>query len=509
MTPTLLVVFVAAAGLLGAFLGYYLRVLVALGKKGSIELRIKEMMLGAKEEAKAIVETAKKEADTYEEKAKKDLVEREEKVSKLENRLIEKEETVDEQKKQVEHDAEAIKQKIGEIKAIKERADQLLIDRQKELERVASMNKEEAREQIIKKVQEENTEDLLVRIQKLDQGTSTAVEEKAQAILTTTVQRLATSVHSDLMSTTVTIPSDEVKGKIIGKEGRNIKTFERITGVEVVVDETPNIITISSFNPLRRHVAKMTLDKLIADGRIQPAKIEEMFEKSKEELNKTIKEKGEQAVFECGIFNFDPKLVSIVGRLHFRTSYGQNVLQHSIEVSHLAGMLAEELGANVQVAKTAGLIHDIGKALDHEVQGSHVEIGRRILQKFGVSEDIIKAMQAHHGEYPYETLEAVIVQTADKLSGSRPGARKDSMEMYLQRLGDLENIATSVPGVEKCYALSAGREIRVFVEPSKVNDIEARDIGRTIAKKIEQELKYPGEIKVTVIREQRIIEYAR
>ncbi|NCN08197.1 ribonuclease Y, partial [Candidatus Parcubacteria bacterium] len=303
--------------------------------------------------------------------------------------------------------------------------------------------------------------------------------------------------------------TDELKGKIIGKEGRNIKAFERATGVEVIVDDTPGSIVLSSYDPVRRAVARLALENLIADGRIQPAKIEDFVEKAKAETNKIIKEKGEAAALECEVYNLDPKLIAILGRLHFRTSYGQNVLDHSIEMSHIAGMIAEELDVDVSVAKAGALLHDIGKALDHEVSGSHVEIGRKILQKFNVSEDIIKAMQAHHGEYPYETVESIIVQTADAISGSRPGARRDTVENYLKRLEELETIASSFEGVEKAYALQAGREIRVFVLPEKVSDLEAKKMARNIAIRIEGELKYPGEIKVNVIRESRSIEFAR
>jgi ribonuclease Y len=276
-----------------------------------------------------------------------------------------------------------------------------------------------------------------------------------------------------------------------------------------MVDDTPGIITISSFDPIRRQVARVALENLLLDGRIQPAKIEKIVEKAQQDINKIIKEKGEQAAYECGVINLDPRVIAILGRLHFRTSYGQNVLQHSIEMSLIAGMIAEELGANVQVAKTAALVHDIGKALDHEVSGTHVEIGKRILQKFGVSENIIKAMQSHHEEYPYESVEAIIVQVADTISGGRPGARSDSIENYIKRLQELEATANSFAGVEKSYALQAGREIRIFVTPEKVSDLEAKKLARDIADKIEQDLKYPGEIKVTLIRENRIIEYAR
>jgi ribonuclease Y len=312
-----------------------------------------------------------------------------------------------------------------------------------------------------------------------------------------------------VLSTTLTIPNDEIKGKIIGKEGRNIKAFERATGVEVIVDDTPGAITLSSFDPVRRQIARLALETLILDGRIQPAKIEKVVEKAEQDIGKIIKERGQQAAYECGVINIDPRILQILGRLHFRTSYGQNVLQHSIEMSHIAGMLAEELGVNVSVAKAGALLHDIGKAVDHEVQGTHVEIGRRILQKFGAQEEVIKAMQAHHEEYPYETIESIIVQVADAISGSRPGARRDSVENYLKRLEDLEGIAKSFKGVEKCYALQAGREIRVFVTPGELSDLESKNLAREIALKIEKELKYPGEIKVNVIREMRAIEFAR
>jgi len=311
------------------------------------------------------------------------------------------------------------------------------------------------------------------------------------------------------MATSVAIPNDEIKGKIIGKEGRNIKTFERATGVEVIVDDTPGVITISCFDPVRRQIARVALETLILDGRIQPAKIEELVEKAKGDINKIIKEKGEQACYECGVFNLDPRVVSILGRLHFRTSYGQNVLQHSIEMAHIAGVMAEEIGANVAVAKAGALLHDLGKAVDHEVQGTHVEIGRRILQKFGVDEQIIIAISAHHEEYPFDNVESVLVQVADAISGGRPGARRDTVENYIKRLGDLEGIATSFEGVERSFAIQAGREVRVFVDPGKISDLEAKKLARDIALRIEQELKYPGEIKINVIRESRTIEFAR
>jgi ribonuclease Y len=323
------------------------------------------------------------------------------------------------------------------------------------------------------------------------------------------MQRLGASQISEATSTIISLPSDDMKGRIIGKEGRNIKTLERLTGVDIIIDETPETLVISGFDPVRRQTAKLALEKLMSDGRIQPARIEEMVEKAEQEIGEKIKEAGEAAVYDTGVVGLDPKLIELLGRLRFRTSFGQNVLLHSIESSHLAGMLASELGGDVAVSKKAALLHDIGKAVDHEVPGSHVEIGKRILEKFGVNEKVIKAMQAHHEEYPYETLESRIVQAADAVSAARPGARKETLENYLKRLEELETIATAFSGVEKAYAIQAGREIRVFVTPEEVNDIQAYNLAKDISKEIEKELKYPGEIKVTVIRETRAIEYAR
>ena len=474
-----------------------------------MELEIKEMMLKAKEEAKKITGEAQGKAAEAVAEARIEIKEKEEKLKKVEERIIKKEDTLDQRQSDVDKEVENIKAKILEVKKVKEKVDALESERHSALEKIARLSELEAKDELLKGVEKKYEEDILVRMQKLEKFGEETLEKKAQDILVAAIQRLGNSVSADVLTTIVTIPSDEIKGKIIGKEGRNIKAFERATGVEVIVDDTPGAITISSFDPVRRQIARVALENLILDGRIQPAKIEQSVEKAEQEINKIIKEKGSQAAYECGVLNLDPRISAILGRLHFRTSYGQNVLQHSIEMSHIAGMLAEELKANVAVAKAGALLHDIGKAVDHEVQGTHVEIGRRILQKFGAEEAIVKAMQAHHGEYPYETIESIIVQTADAISGSRPGARRDSVENYLKRLGDLEAIAKSFPGVEKSFALQAGREIRIFVTPSEISDLDAKKMAQDIAQRIEKELKYPGEIKVTVIRELRTIEYAR
>jgi ribonuclease Y len=509
MSLKLVAVLLGVAGILGMLIGYYLRLIISLGKKGSMELEIKEMLITAKEEAKEITADAQTKSDALLEQSRQEIKEKEEKIEQTESRLIKKEDLLDKRQTDIDKEVEIIKSRVSEIRVIRERAEKLEQEKKDALQKVAGMTDEEAKAELIKTIEHNAEADLLVRMQKMDSQGQEALENKAKDILAISIQRLASSVAADVMSTNVSIPNDEIKGKIIGKEGRNIKAFERMTGVEVIVDDTPGAITISSFDPVRRHVARAALEELIRDGRIQPAKIEKIVEQAQADINKTIKEKGEQAAYECGVIGLDPRILLILGRLHFRTSYGQNVLQHSIEMAHIAGMIAEELGANVATAKAGALLHDIGKALDHEVAGTHVEIGRRILQKFGANEEIVKAMQAHHEEYPYETVESRIVQTADAISGARPGARRDSIENYLKRLGDLEAIANGFKGVEKSYALQAGREIRIFVTPDNVTDLEAKNMARDIALKIEKDLKYPGEIKVTIIRETRAIEFAR
>jgi len=509
MSLKIILLLLIAAGAIGAILGYFLRVLLALGQKGSVELQIKKLLLEAQEEAKKITFEAEKEASETLRVTREETKEREEKLKKTEDRLITKEGFLDKRQVDIDKEVEGLKAKIVEIKEIKEKVDAAEVEKKRQLEKIAGLNEEEAKKELFSIIEKKSEEDFLVRMQKLEAAGQEKIDQRAREIMTTAIQRMGNSVSQDIFTTAVPIPSDEIKGKIIGKEGRNIKAFERITGVEVIVDDTPGSIIISSFDPVRRQVARVALEALVKDGRIQPAKIEKEVENAKAEINKIIKEKGEAAAYETGVFNLDPRIISILGRLYFRTSYGQNVLQHSVEMAHIAGMIAEEIGANVNVAKAGALLHDLGKAVDHEVAGTHVEIGRRILQKFGADEKIIKAMEAHHEEYPYETLESRIVQTADAISGGRPGARRDNVENYLKRLGDLEAIANSFKGVEKAYALQAGREIRVFVFPNEVSDLEAKNMAHDMAVRIENELKYPGEIRVTMIRETRIVEVAR
>jgi ribonucrease Y len=509
MSLKIVLVLLVLSGVIGTAFGYFLRWIISLGKRGSMELEIKQMMIEAQEEGKRVVADAEKKIESAKEKLTGELKVKESELKTTEARLIKKEELLDKRQSDIDEEVDEVKQKIDEVKKIRESTEALNAERQEQLEKIAKLSSEDARKELLGAVEKEVEEDLMVRMQKLESASTEKLDRKAKDILTSAIHRFGNSVTADVMTSTINLPSDEMKGKIIGKEGRNIKAFERASGVDVIIDDTPGTITLSSFDPVRRQVARVALENLIIDGRIQPAKIEEAVEKAREEINKITKEKGEQAAYECGVFNLDPRVISILGRLHFRTSYGQNVLQHSIEMAHIAGMLAEELGADVAVAKAGSLLHDLGKAVDHEVQGTHVEIGRRIMQKFGVSEPIIQAMQAHHEEYPYETAESILVQVADAISGGRPGARRDSVENYIKRLGDLEAIANSFDGVEKTYAIQAGREVRVFVRPEDISDMEAKKLARDIALRIENELKYPGEIRVAVIRESRSIEFAR
>jgi ribonuclease Y len=498
-----------ATGAFGIAVGYLLRYLILSAQKGSMELQVKQGFLEAKDKAQKIVAEAEEEANKITNEVKVKAEEKEAQLKKMEDRLLNKDELLDKRQGDIDRDADEIKKKIEEVKEIKERISQAEEIKNKELERVSRLSVDEAKAELIKTVERGSEDDILSRLKKMEAEGTDRLENKAKEVMSTVLQRLSTSTVTEVMSTIIDIASDDLKGKIIGKEGRNIRAFEKATGVEVIIDDTPGSIVLSSFDPVRRQIARIALQNLIADGRIQPAKIEETVEKAREEISKIIKEKGEAAAYEVGVLNLDPRVLIILGRLHFRTSYGQNVLQHSIEVAHLAGMLAEELGGDPQVAKAGALLHDLGKAVDHEIPGTHVEIGKRILEKFGAPEAVITAMKSHHEEYPYETLEAVIVKVADAISSSRPGARRDSLENYLKRLKDLEDIANSFSGIEKTYAIAAGRETRVFNRPEEVNDLEARKIARDIALRIEQELKYPGEIKITVIRETRVIDYAR
>ena len=509
MSLKIILLLLALSGTGGIALGYVLRVLIGLAQRGSVELEIKQKLLAAKEQAAKIIADAEFSSAVFETERLAPIEEREEKLTSREEHIVSREEFLDSRQRDLDEKEDEIRMREQEAERAHTVAEGLIKERSKELAKVAHMGEDTAREELFSEIERAYEEAILLRLQKLEAHGRERLEDKARSILTNTIHRLGNAVNAEVMSYSVMLPSEEMKGKIIGKEGRNIKAFEHATGVDVLIDDVPDRITLSSFDPLRRYVAKVALEKLIADGRIQPVKIEETVEKTRAEVADIVKQKGEAAAYEAGIVGLDPRLTTLLGHLSFRTSYGQNLLQHSIESAHIAGMLAQELGLDPTIARTAALVHDIGKAVDHEVQGTHVEIGRRILEKFGVDSRVILAMQSHHDEYPYETPEAAIVQVADAVSGSRPGARRDTVDRYLERLGDLERLAGAFEGVEKVYAIAAGREIRIFVNPGKISDLAMHKLARDIAKRIQEELKYPGEIKVNIIRENRVVEFAR
>jgi len=492
----------------GFFVGYWLRKRRALAEVSSAEAKADKIISETKTKQKELLLAAQDKALKIIEESKREYEKRRQEISDLQARL-EKRETVFSQKLlELQDKQQRLYDKVNQVEEVKEKIKKIKEEQLIKLEKIAAMSKDEARDVLYKNVEAEIKDDLLVRINKLEKEGTDSLEEKARDLMASAMQRLVSNYATEITTTTVDLPNDEMKGRIIGREGRNIKVIEQLTGVEIIVDDTPNAITISGFSPIRRQVAKRTLDHLIKDGRIHPTKIEDAIEQAKKELALDIKKAGEEALYEVGVTGFDPKLVQIIGRLKYRTSYGQNALQHSIEVAHLSALLAEELGADVTIAKKAGLLHDIGKAVDHEVSGTHPEIGANIAKKFGITDEIIAPIQTHHEDRP-NGLIAVIVKVADAISAARPGARRDTFEQYIQRLEELEKIATSFTGIEKAYAIQAGREIRVFVTPEQIDDLAAHNLARDIAKKIEQELKYPGEIKVNVIREMRVTEYAR
>ncbi len=507
MTATILTLVVGIV--VGIALGYYLRYFHALSKKESLELSIKERTLEAEEKALKIVEKAEAKAETLDKEKRQELREVEERLTKTEDRLVKKEELLDKRQMDLDSEKEDVRNKIEQIKSIKVQLDERESTVGARLQEIAGLSKEAAYEELVHRVEKEYEGDLTARIQKLHIRGEDQFDEQAKNILTTAIHRIGNTLRVDIMSSTIELPSEEIKGKIIGKEGRNVRAFERATGVDVLIDDTPGHITLSSFDPVRREIARVALEHLLIDGRIQPAKIEEVVEKARAEIGTIVRKMGEKAAYEAGVPNLHPDLIKILGRLHFRTSYGQNVLWHSVEMAHIAAIIAEEVGADVGVSRAGALLHDIGKTVSQEVQGTHVEIGIRILEKYGVDQQVILAMRPHHEEYPYETPEAMIVQVADAISAGRPGARRDSIENYIKRLGELEDIATSKPGVEKAFAIQAGREVRVIVNPEKITDLEAHNLAREIAHEIETKLRYPGEIKVNVIRESRSIEIAR
>ena len=493
----------------GAAFGYIIRQQVAKKNANSIEAKIKQQLEEAKKQSGEILIEAKDKAVKILEDAKSQERERLAILSSQEERLNIQIKRVEEKESDTLKLRENLEHQADEIKSIRQETDGLKKKSEEALEKISGLSREEAKAKLISQVEEDHKNELIMAISKLEKNRIEELEKKAKEIMTVAVQRYSRSHVSEITTSTVALPSDDLKGRIIGKEGRNIRTLEKLTGVEVIVDETPESITISSFDPLRREIAKTALIKLMADGRIQPAKIEEKVEEAKKEITKKIMEAGEAATYEMGIFDLPKEVVMLLGRLAFRTSYGQNVLVHSIEMAHISNMMARELGANTEIAKRGALLHDIGKAVDHEIEGTHVELGRKILKKYGIDELIIRAMESHHEDYPFSTPESFIVTAADAISAGRPGARRDTVENYVKRLTNLENIANSFSGVERSYAISAGREIRIFVHPEKIDDLKAFQLAKDMARRIESELKYPGEIKVNVIRETRSVEYAK
>lgn len=493
----------------GVLLGYYIRQSIAKKRAGTLEAKLQKKVQQVKEETSQLLQKSEAQAAQIIEKAQRDIDQRRREFLKAEQVLLEREKLLDGKIDLFDKKEAELTNKTEALNNTQAQVGKLKSEIEAKLEKVANFTQEEAKRELLALVEIDSQRDILGRMKKMEETGKDALQARAREIVTLAIQKCAVAHTQELSTTTVVLPSEDIKGRIIGKEGRNIKTFEKLTGVELILDETPDSVVISCFNPVRRQIAKIALDKLIADGRIQPAKIEEKVAEATAEISQKVKEAGEKAIYDMALLGVHEKLVQILGRLHYRTSYGQNVLQHSMEVALIAETIAEELGANSQVAKRGGLFHDIGKALDQQIQGSHIEIGIKILEKYGESDAVIKAMRSHHGDYPHDSIEAVIVTVADAISGSRPGARKDTIENYLQRLKALEDIANKFDGVEKTYAIQAGREIRVFVKSDKVDDLASAKIAKQIAHNIEEELKYPGEIKVTVIRENRVVEYAR
>lgn len=504
----LIVIIFIAVGV-GVVLGYLARQSIVKRRAGTIEAKLHQKIEQVKNENSVLIKNAQNKAANIVSQAEKEIDQRRRDFLKSQQILLDRESLLEKKITAFEIKEEDFHHKADKLKEIKDDLEKLRKEAEEKLEKVANFSREDAKKELLSLVEVEIQKELLEKERKFREIGTEKFDKKAKEILALAIQKCAISQVQELTTTTLMLKGEDIKGRIIGKEGRNIRAFERLTGVELIVDETPESVVISSFNPIRRQIAKIALDKLIQDGRIQPAKIEEKVEEAKVEVATKIKEAGEKAIYDVGVVGMDDKLTQLLGRLYYRTSYGQNVLLHSIEVAFLAEAIAEEIGANSQIAKRAGLLHDIGKAVDHQIQGSHVDIGIKILQKFGESEDIIKAMKAHHEEYPAELLEAIIVKTADAVSGARPGARKDTLENYLQRLKELEDIATKFDGVDRAYAIQAGREIRVFVKSDKVDDLGLQKLARQIADRVEEELKYPGEIKVVAVRENRIVEYAR
>ena len=504
-----LVAAAAVAGVVGLGIGYFIQ--QQFGRKAAHgqEERIEEKLSAAKEKLASLKEEAQEEARTIRSSAEKELDDRRQQIIDLEKAVAEREKAVNSKQSEFDQKEQTLKTQKEQLAKEQEQLAALRADEETKLAEISGLTQDQAAARVLELAEERTKSDVLRRVHKLEQEGEQQLKEKGKMILANVIQRYGASQVSELMSSYVNVPDEGMIGRIIGKEGRNIQHLERVTGCEIVVDEAPNTIMVTGFSPLRRQVAKTAIERLVKDGRIHPGRIEGIVDEAKKAINEDIREAGEAALYELNIIDFPEKLVHLVGRLKYRTSYSQNMLSHSIEVAHVATMLAEELGADVEVTKKAALLHDIGKAIDHDVEGNHVEVGDKIMKKFGLSDAIINAANPHDEGYVQRSVEAIIVQVADAVSAARPGARRESLEQYVKRMEDLENIATSYEGVDKCYAIHAGREVRVFVFPDQVDDLAATKIAQDIAKQIESELQYPGDVKVNVIRETRAEATAR
>ncbi len=507
------ILLIIAALLLGIGGGFYIRKLLAEAKISSAESAAKRIVEEAKQEANSLKREkeleAKEETHQLRNELEKETRERRSELQQMEKRLLQKEESLDRKISNTERKEEELRKKEEENRNTEVKLKELHQQQLTELEKISGMNSEEAKDLLLQRVREDIDHDMAMMVKDMENQAKLEGDKKAREIVTLAIQRCAADHVSESTVSVVNLPNDEMKGRIIGREGRNIRALETLTGIDLIIDDTPEAVIISGFDPIRREIARLSLEKLVSDGRIHPARIEEIVEKTRKEIDAQIKEEGERAAFETKVHGLHPELVTLLGKLRYRTSYGQNVLQHSIEVSHLAGIMASELGLDVALSKRAGLLHDLGKAIDHETEGSHVQIGSELAKKYKESPAIINAVGAHHGDIDFHTMEAVLIQSADAISAVRPGARRETLESYIKRLEKLENIADSFHGVEKAYAIHAGREIRIMVKPDRIDDYSSIKVARDIVKKVENELEYPGQIKVTVIRETRAVDYAK